>query len=258
MDRFRSVVVEHAEKFHSILNMVEGCQSSDELILKIRGDLIKKSRPHKPKTTIKIRVEDTYFYLKTRWEIGIKHSLRDLFRGCRPGCREAKNYLTLQKLGFNIPTLIAYGCTRYFNSKNNSYQVIKELKGAFTLRQYLENNKNEEVIKQVGNLIWLLHRKNFVYGDFNCDNILVSKKGNTSELYLIDPIGLKRSNNNGKKFSDLVKFIFKNGIIWLDEENIDRFLRNYYSFFSKSDSRILNYKTFRTIIDRKIHEKMKL
>jgi tRNA A-37 threonylcarbamoyl transferase component Bud32 len=221
------------------------------MILEIPGEIIKKSRPHKPKTTLRIRIGNSCFYLKTRWEIGIKNGLKDFIRGSWPGCREAKNYIILQKLGFKTPSLIAYGFT-----KSKSYQITKELEGAYTVRHSHNEKNTEDLIKEIGSLICLLHQKNFIYGDFSSDNILVLNTNNKNELFLIDPVGLKKSSSIDKKSSDLANFLVKNGKIWVNDDAANLFLDNYLNLYSKTKSKILNHKDFRKIIDRKIKEKI--
>lgn len=251
MINFRPGLNEYTEKIDVIISTVEKCETSDEMILEIPGEIIKKSRPHKPKTTLRIRIGNSCFYLKTRWEIGIKNGLKDLIKGSWPGCREAKNYIILQKLGFKTPSLIAYGF-----KKGKSYQITNELEGAFTVRHCHNEKNSEDLIKEVGNLICLLHQRNFIYGDFSSENILVINTNYKNELFLLDPIGLKKSISIDKKSKDLANFLVKNGKIWVDDDTANLFLNHYFNLYSKTNCENLNLKEFRKIIDRKIKEKI--
>jgi hypothetical protein len=62
------------------------------------------------------------------------------------------------------------------------------------------------------------------------DNILAVKNNKKIDLYLLDPIGLKKSSNFEKRIDDLMGFIYKNDKIWLDKYYIELFLKHYYDY----------------------------
>jgi tRNA A-37 threonylcarbamoyl transferase component Bud32 len=232
MKHFRKILVPKIQNLDSFLDKIVLCQSPDQLNAIVSGEVIKKYRANKPKTIIRIKFENTYYYLKIRWELSLWRTIKDLIQGNRTGCKEAKKYLILQKYQFKIPKLVAYGCTQNFFAKNHSFQLTEEVKASRTIKEFFNDNHSKEIIKSISRLIGQLHENKFIYGSkqLHHDNILAVKNNKKIDLYLLDPIGLKKSSNFEKRIDDLMGFIYKNDKIWLDKYYIELFLKHYYDY----------------------------
>ncbi len=256
MMHFRKILVPGIGKLEKLLDTIVKCESPEQLYSKIQGEIIKPYRPNKPKTIIRFKLDNKYYYLKIRWRLNIDRTIKDLLQGNMIGCKEAKKYLILQQHRFKIPKLVAYGCTRYIFTMNHSYQITEEVKGIRSIKELFNEKHRDKLIKDMSRLIWQLHKNKFIYGSkqLHYDNILVTKDDSKTELYLIDPIGLKKSKNFDKRLDDLMSFIYKNNKTWLSNNSIELFLRNYYQYYSKSEKKSLSFKDFKNQINRKLQK----
>jgi hypothetical protein len=235
MKYFRKILIPTIENLGNFIDKIALCKSSEQLNAIVNGEVIKKYRANKPKTIIRFNLGNAYYYLKIRWELNLLRTLKDLMQGTRTGCKEAKKYLILQKYQFKIPKLVAYGCTQEFFDKNHSFQITEEVKASRTIKEFInDNNDNQrkEAIKSISKLIGRLHENKFIYGSkqLHHDNILAAENNEKIDLYLLDPIGLKKSSNFKKKIDDLIGFIYKNDKIWLDKYYVELFLKRYYDY----------------------------
>lgn len=251
---FQKILVLGISKLEKLLDTILKCKTPEQLNSKIKGDIIKEYRLNKPKTITRLKLGNKYYYLKIRWRLNISRTIKDFLQWNMIGCKEAKKYLILQQNRFKTPKLVSYGCTRHIFTMNHSYQITEEIKGARSIKQLFNDKNRDQLIKDISRLIWQLHKNKFIYGSkqLHYDNILVTKDDSKTELYLIDPIGLKKSKNFDKRLDDLMSFIYKNNKTWLSNNSIELFLRNYYHYYSKSEKKSLSFKDFKNQINRKL------
>jgi hypothetical protein len=83
MKHFRKILVPKIQNLDSFLDKIVLCQSPDQLNAIVSGEVIKKYRANKPKTIIRIKFENTYYYLKIRWELSLWRTIKDLIQGNR-------------------------------------------------------------------------------------------------------------------------------------------------------------------------------
>lgn len=255
MKHFKKILSPNIENIEKLLDIIAKCKTPAQLYSEIDGEIIKKFRPNKPKTILRIKFGGSYLFLKMHWRLSIVRTVIDLLQGNMTGCKEAKKYLILKKHKFKTPKLIAYGCIQNFFSFSSSYQITEEIEGAKTINRFLQEDYFENIVKNLSKLIWQLHKCKLIYGsELHHDNILVGKNKKKIELFLLDPNGLKNSSDFEKRLDDLLSFIIKNKKTWLNQNHIDLFLRNYYKCYSTTECKSLNYNDFNIRINAKLNE----
>ena len=80
MKHFRKILVPEIQNIENFIDKIALCQSSDQLNAIISGDVIKKYRTNKPKTIIRIKFKNSYYYLKIRWELSLWRTIKDFIQ----------------------------------------------------------------------------------------------------------------------------------------------------------------------------------
>jgi tRNA A-37 threonylcarbamoyl transferase component Bud32 len=256
MKHYRKILVPGIKNLDNFIDKIALCQSSDQLnAIVSNGEVIKKYRVNKPKTIIRVKLGNNYYYLKIRWKLNLWRTIKDLLQGNKTGCKEAKKYLILKKYQFKIPKLVAYGCTQNIFAENHSFQLTEEVNASRTIKEFYNDYDSKEIIKNISRLIGQLHENKFIYGSkqLHHDNILAVKNNEKIDLYLLDPIGLKKSTNFEKRIDDLMGFIYKNDKIWLDKYHVDLFLKHYYDY-AKIKMQSLSFSDFTNQINVRIQK----
>lgn len=135
-----------------------------------------------------------------------------------------ENAVKLRELGVNTPDPIGYiEFYRTFLFKE-SFFIAKKFDYEFTIREPLRNKNLEnriDIIKAFVLFTYDLHKKGVYHKDYSAGNILVTKKDDTWEFYVVDinrmefkPINLELGLDNFAK-------------LWLDEDDLDLIAKEY-------------------------------
>jgi len=134
-----------------------------------------------------------------------------------------QNALKLQELGINTPTPIGYIEFYRWGLFQESFFLSKHLPYDFTIREVFHHKVDdvENILKQFSAFSYDLHQKGVWHVDYSLGNILVQKKENSYEFYLVDinrmefresippQEGLKNFNKFWPKFPDDLPIIAK-------------------------------------------------
>ncbi|MEA3411720.1 MAG: lipopolysaccharide kinase InaA family protein [Pseudomonadota bacterium] len=178
--------------------------------------------------------------------------LKDGVRGVTLGVREARNFERIATCGVNTPELVAYGNSTSWLVPHHSYLIMKEIRPAETLWDYVRRTRDTSIATEAGELLWMIHCHGLVHRDLHSKNILLKQDGNGRRLYVIDMLGVGPSSSQSERIVELVRFLRKHGRVWLNEEAVDLFCLNYYQLGREPVEKYRDYNQFRDIIDKEL------
>ncbi len=154
--------------------------------------------------------------------------------------RNLIHYCAYVNSGFRTPKLIAIIESQKFYNRHR-YTISKEVKDGATLRKYLQDigsdesptneDRQDQVLKNVSKLARALHEKGIFHLDLNTENILL-EKGNEDNLTVLDLEHSVIMPGYSGYLSGFLRFVDFIGInVWIAEFiSVDKIEKFYYYY----------------------------
>jgi len=95
---------------------------------------------------------------------------------------EYRNYRILQKLGINVPDVLAVGQRRTFGGLVDAFILTAGIENTHTLEQHLRReeltlspSELTDIFDQLADMVGTMHRHNFFHVDLQCRNVLIQR-----------------------------------------------------------------------------------
>jgi tRNA A-37 threonylcarbamoyl transferase component Bud32 len=206
------------------------------------------------KLLISFYSNNSKFFLKIWKTSNYIRVLKDWLKGGSRGVREVMGMQKMNNYNLKTPQVIAYGENRKYKF---SFFITKSLENYMTFEERMNKEINLECIKDAARVLYNVHRKNLLFGDFHHENFLFL---NNFEARYLDCLSVRETTGFKRKLNDIINFAYEltiNSKINYKDEIIYYFNKFYLEFYEEllDKDKISIY--LQKKIDRKINKKLR-